>query len=489
MNNIIFWLLLLICAFALPYLIVSGKTSVAIIVSLIPILITVIKNDIFVHLITLILTMDVVTRYFNFLPEITIWIVDIVLLVIVLTYSKSILCQKLELEIIFIVLFLSVSLISCILNGSSFIFLLIGLKRALFPFLLIMFLYGIYDRGVKYEKIYKTLYCILLIQPPICLIEFFLLKIYGTNLAGIMWNGYVPAIIDSASGTFGAGGTATLSFFILLSFLFLRFSDKVGDVHLTFIKSTYILSPLLITFSGGAIVALPFVLLTVLAYLERDFVKKLFINMPLAFLLFVLILTISTMFMRQTGATELNSLDVLEYVEYHLSLDRLNAVNDNGFVDKFGSIKLAWNSAKQSDGGILFGSGPGTLSSSVLAGDTATSTQFNKGFTNTELASSSMITRTLGEYGVLGILVIFVYIAIYIYKSYSDFGNNNISKGLFFLLILFAVSSLYVESWMSRQLSVIFAIAILTIKTQIKKGNNRIILDLNITNSLQRRNL
>lgn len=426
----------------------------------------VLNRDTIFFTVTFVFVVEVFCRYYNFLPEKTAWLSDILLAVVIVTNFSSIKFSDRKKILLFFILFILISISSIIINNNLSILNVVGLRRALFPFLLYWALLMAIATTQRLNLLHKFLYRIVLLQPIFCLAEFMIMMFFRNNIKGLMLNGYTPIVIDAACGTFGFGSSGVLSIFLLMYVPFLFFYEKEKNIQFNKLKYLYITSPLLITFSGGALALSSIVLVLVLLLSGQKLYKTIFVYAPIASLILGGIFLGSTFFLKKSGV-QLATLNQFEYVTSKLSFDSLtrgNSEERGAFVGQFGSILIISRLASQSEGGIWFGMGPGMLSRTSITEQSSTTTYLANRFSNTELASSNFFTRTLAEYGLAGVLCIVGFCCSYIYLAIQKMSSMpNLYKGLFISTGVFLVSFSYVEGWMNRQLGALFIILAFTV--------------------------
>jgi len=449
--------------------------ELALALSCLPFFYLLLKRESIYFAIVYVLTIELFSRYFNVLPEKSPWLVDLMLLALLVTNFSVSRLMKYKQDLIFLALFLFSALLTVILSGNFSLLNIVGMRRALYPFLLLIVLF-LTIRDIKdWNRLLKVIYVVVMIQPVFCFLEYFVVLLINQKLRPLMYEGYVPAAIDSATGTFHHGGSGVLSVFLLMYFSFLIFHEKYCQRSGNYFKYFYILSPLLVTFSGGALFLLPFVIFLIILLYRENISKKILMYIPVALLAVFFIFNSATYFAQRTGV-RIATLDQFKYIKRNISFDRLTMSN-KGFVNKFAAIQIAVDVARDSQGGLLFGSGPGLFSKSILAGTSATAAQFIAYFEG--ITSSNFFVRTGAEYGLAGVTIIVSYILYLLYVALKKSYTIEIYKGIFVALLIFLLSSFYIEGWMNRQLGTLFAIMAFAIRflgtnetaNEICKGN------------------
>lgn len=458
-RKILFFSFLLAYYYLVAYLIVKNF-ELAFFISLLPFSFLFSKKESVYFVIIYVFTVGFFSRYLNVLPEKSLWLTDMALAVLFLTNFSVRRIAKHKSDLIFLALFLFSSFLSVVLNEKLSLQTFVGMRRSLYPFIFLIVLALTIRSKNDWNELLKYLFIVVMIQPLFCFLEYFAVIFMKQTLSPIMYENYVPSLMDAASGTFGRGNAGVLSIFLLMYLVYLIFHDKYYRQSRNNIKYLYIMSPLLITFSGGALFMLPFVVIMIIFLYQQNISKKIFLYIPGAILAVYLVFNVATYFAYRTQA-KLSTLNQFEYVKRNLSFNRLTT-SHKGFVNRFGAIQIASDIAISSKGGILFGLGPGMFSKSVLAGTSLIAGKAIAFYKH--ITSSNFFVRGIAEYGLFGVAIIISYILHLLYVSFKKGTSLEIYKGIFGVLLIFLISSAYIEGWMNRQLGTFIAIIAFEIK-------------------------
>lgn len=469
-RKIIFFSIMLVYCTLVSQQIVSNY-ELGLVLACFPFFYLVLKRSSICFVTVYVLTIEFLSRYLNVMPEKSPWLSDLLLLSLLVTNFSVTKLMKYKKDLIFFILFLFSALITVVLNGDLSLLNIVGMRRSAYPFLLLIVLFLTIRDMKEWNSLLKYIYIVVMAQPAFCFLEYFVVTSLNQKLRPLMYEGYVPMGLDSATGSFGLGGSGVLSIFLLMYFSFLIFHEKYHQRSENYFKYLYILSPLLVTFSGGALFLLPFVIFLIILLYRGNISKKILMYIPVALLVILFIFNSATYFAQRTGV-RIATLDQFEYVKRNISSDRLTMSN-RGFVNKFAAIDIAVDFARVSQGGLLFGSGPGLFSESKLTKTSAKAAQFIAYYEH--ITSSNFFVRAIAEYGLAGVSIIISYILYLLYVAFKKSYTIEIYKGIFVALLIFLLSSFYIEGWMNRQLGTLFAIMAFGIRffetNETYKGN------------------
>jgi hypothetical protein len=462
LNNI--WIFIVVYSLVLSVAILYFEPVFLCLLIVLPSVFLMLKRETIYFIVAFIFTIEVFCRYYNFLPKNIVWLTDIFLPILIVTNFSIAKITKVSKKVfLFFCIFILTSIISIIINECLSWLTVVGLRRAIFPFLLYWALLMTISTTQDLNRLHKLVYKIVLAQPVFCLVEFVIMLAFRNSVKGMMSDGYLPIVIDSACGTFGHGSTGTLGIFLLMYIPFLFFYEKENNIEFNVRKYLYISSPLFIIFSGGSFALLPVMLLLILLLSGHKIHKIFFVYIPVTLAYLLVVFQGATFLIEQTGTT-LQISNQFESMISKLSITSLvhGASERKGvFVDHVGSIIIATRMASRSEGGIWFGMGPGMVSDTSITKNSSTSEYFKNRFSN-QIASSNFFARSLSEYGVVGVLCIVVFCLSYMIPIKIS-SLSNINRGLLISVSIFLASFGYVEGWMNRQLVTIFVIIVFTV--------------------------
>lgn len=354
-------------------------------------------------------------------------IVDAVLICLgILSLGK----QKNKVFSIIFLIFIVSSTITFFINHTSLITHLNGLREYLIIISSILFLNHVFNS--KYflyfhSKFIFFCWLFIILQVPISLIQFM------QHGAG-----------DAVGGGFGNGGSGTLSLctFLIIFFLNCHFSIKSGERNFPLPRLLLFVPFLLPTFINET--KLTFVLIGVFFVLLLEFkftnVFKISVISLIAVSLFFayeFIYTSTTAknnyFRRQASYERIFSLD---FLDRYLSSEEISRGTD---VSRLTKINIAYLLICEDPGSFLFGKGLGLFK----GGSVMESSRFSKKFDWLLSGTRPYLFFLLIQGGVIGTLLIIIFILAPIYKSRTSSTFFIINRMRIFLIFLFMVILVY----------------------------------------------
>lgn len=379
---------------------------------------------------------DWLNRSFFIVPRQITWIKDIAIFLLFLRAIPVVIRRHrlvrtpIDLPVL---LFLLVGIISTFINHTPPIVAFMGFRKALKYILLFYILVNIGFDGVFLKKIIKAFIIIAFIQIPFAIVEYLMWHPSLMNLGPAMgqW--------DFVTGTFPRGGSGMLSLYLisiicfLIAYCLYANWSKLKSIF----YSSLLLIPLPLAMSRASFIFLPFVIVFfLLRNIRRHLVTK--------FSYFVLF---SLMFWGTVKVTySLTGYDLMNYLTNPQRAFQMQAGPRAGETGRISSIQVVYNELLNRPYGPALGVGPGGWSESYFSSYTGNIYQKF----SFDVSGRNQIASTLSEWGILGLIVLFL-IILQIYRMNSilftvstDKFWRVISYGFSGIILLYVMSTLYV---------------------------------------------
>lgn len=381
---------------------------------------------------------DWLNRSFFIIPRQITWLKDIAIFLLflrtvpVIIRRHRLIRTPIDLAVLFLI---CIGIISTFINHTSPMVAFMGFRKAIKYILLFYIIVNIGFDNNFLKRIIKAFIIIGFIQIPFAVSEYIIWQPSFMNLGGGMGQ------FDFITGTFPRGGSGKLSIYLIgiMCFLIGYYLYANRNKMKVIFYSLLLFIPLPLAMSRASFVFLPLVV----GFLVLRKIKKKFITKISYFVLF------SLMFWGMLKVTySVTGINLINYLTNPgLAFEKQNVPTSLHRPGRIGGIRVVQKTLETKSYGLLFGVGPGQWSESYFSGYSG---DLWKEFSGSSASRINQIAATLSEWGILGLIALFL-ITFQIYRMNSSFfetSNDNfwriISYGFSGIIFLYVMATLYI---------------------------------------------